>query len=107
MSQFSYDHSYSPLDCLFKLFFKGKGSPEPDGGGGEGGKGKTPEPPRSDNNFYDNLPFQGLKNPPKKVVVDACSIFVREYLYSRTLFPPIIPHILRKFITYSAQYLPH
>lgn len=107
MSQFSYDHSYSPLDCLFKLFFKGKGSPEPDGGGGEGGKGKTPEPPRSDNNFYDNLPFQGLKNPPKKVVVDACSIFVREYLYSRTLFPPIIPHILRKSITYSAQYLPH
>ena len=37
--------------------------------GGEGGKGKgqVDDQPHPDSNFYDNLPFQGLKNPPKKV----------------------------------------
>ena len=28
---------------------------------------QTDEQPHSDKSFYENLPFQGLKNPPKQV----------------------------------------
>jgi len=41
------------------------------GKGGSGGpsKGKhTDDQPHPDNSFYDNLPFHGLKNPPKQVL---------------------------------------
>jgi len=47
---------------------KGKGSPDAVGGEGGKGKGQVDDQPHPDSNFYDNLPFQGLKNPPKKVL---------------------------------------
>ena len=30
---------------------------------------QTDEQPHSDKSFYENLPFQGLKNPPKQVLI--------------------------------------
>ena len=38
---------------------------------GENGEAKTPktdDQPHSDKSFYENLPFHGLKQPPKEVI---------------------------------------